>query len=68
VKGLFEAAYGSRQHQGPAREFRSGLVNLEAEFLGELLNLAEIGRIGAVGVLVLDARHVLETGFFQGSS
>src|ERR1035437_3673183 len=47
VEGLFETAYGSRQHQGPAREFRSGLVNLQAEFLGELLNLVEIGGVGA---------------------
>jgi hypothetical protein len=52
---------------GSARELGAGFVDLQAEFLGKLLDLVEIGGIGAVGILELGARHVLETGLFEGA-
>jgi len=42
-------------------------VNLETEFLGELFDLVEIGRIGTVSTFVLGARHVFETGLVEGA-
>jgi len=67
VEGLLEIAYGSRQHYGPARKFGASFMHLETEFLGELLDLVDVGRIGTVDIFVLGARHVLETSLFEGA-
>src|ERR1700686_2707819 len=67
AEGFLEIAHGSREHYGSARQLGAGFANLEAEFLGELPDFFEIGRIGAVGVFEVGARHLLEIGFFEGT-
>jgi hypothetical protein len=57
--------HSSGQHHRPPRKFGAGFSNLEIKIPGELLDLFEIGRVGAVRSLEGGARQVLETGALE---
>src|SRR5580692_5669037 len=67
IECFLQIAHGSGQKYGSARQFRAGFVNLKAEFLSELFDLLEIGGIGAVRILELGPRQVLESRLFEST-
>jgi len=67
VEGFLEIGYGAGEQHGAAGEFGASFMHLQAEVVGKLLDLVEIGWIGAVGMLVFAARHVPKAGLFEGA-
>jgi hypothetical protein len=57
----------SGHHHRPTRKFGAGLSNLEIKIPGVLLDLFEIGRVGAVRSLEGGARQGLETRAFKST-
>ena len=66
VEGFLKLGDSAGDKDGAAGEFSAGFVNFQAEFLGELFDLVEIGGIGALRAFVLGARHWFEVRFFEG--